>query len=90
LLEKDNVKVTAHKFSSIDSMRVCLRRGLGFTLCPEILVEKELYHKHLVRLDWRDPELEAAVVMIWHKEKWCSPLLKDFMMISEKIMSQQR
>ena len=68
-------------------MRACLEQGLGFTLCPEISVEKELSERRLVRLDWQTPELEAAVVMIWHREKWCSPLLGDFMALSEKIMT---
>lgn len=29
---------------------------------------------------------EAAVVMIWHQDKWCSPLLRRFMEISKKEM----
>ncbi len=32
------------------------------------------------------PEHEAAVVMIWHQDKWCSPLLKRFMDLAVKEM----
>ena len=31
-------------------------------------------------------EHEAAVVMIWHQDKWCSPLLRRFMELAEEAM----
>ena len=33
------------------------------------------------------PEHEAAVVMIWHQDKWCSPLLRRFMELALEMMS---
>ena len=75
------------EFSSVRGMRACLKRGLGFTICPEISVSGDLKEKTLVRLDSRDDGSEAALIMIWHVEKWCSPLLKHFMQLSEEVMS---
>jgi DNA-binding transcriptional LysR family regulator len=67
-------------------MRACLKRGIGFTICPEVSVEEELREKSLVRLHSRDENDEASLVMIWHSEKWCSPLLRHFMELSEGVM----
>jgi len=71
-------------------MRTCLKRGLGFTVCPEIAVEPELRQKRLVRLAPENDKDEASLIMIWHAEKWCSPLLTDFMRLSEAVMGEQK
>ena len=68
-------------------MRACLQRGLGVTLCPEVSVADALKAKRLVRLETGQDDDEAALVMIWHAEKWCSPLLRHFMKLSEGAMS---
>ncbi|MBI9086636.1 MAG: hypothetical protein JEZ11_23765 [Desulfobacterales bacterium] len=75
------------KFSSIRGLRACLKRGLGFTVCPEVSVEEELKAKSLVRFDFSEDNDEASLIMIWHSEKWCSPLLKHFMNLSEEVIS---
>jgi len=69
-------------------MRACLKRGLGLTLCPQVSVEKDLEVKSLVRLHSRDINDEVSLIMIWHAEKWCSPLLKHFMQLSESVLSE--
>ena len=33
-------------------------------------------------------EHEAAVVMIWHQDKWCSPLLRRFMDMAGEEMAR--
>jgi hypothetical protein len=50
-------------------------------------VEKDLEENSLVRLNSKDYNDEASLIMIWHAEKWCSPLLKHFMKLSEEVMS---
>lgn len=67
-------------------MKACLKRGIGFTLCPEVSVEDELKKKDLVRLAFRGDEDEVSLIMIWHSEKWCSPLLNHFMQLSEDVI----
>ncbi len=67
-------------------MKACLKRGIGVTLCPEVSVEDELKQKSLVRLTSRWDDDEAALIMIWHSEKWCSPLLKHFMELSKAVL----
>lgn len=67
-------------------MRKCLKRGIGYTICPAVSVRRELAEESLSKLNWGGHPLETSVVMIWHAEKWCSPLLKHFMALAEEIM----
>jgi DNA-binding transcriptional LysR family regulator len=68
-------------------MRLCLKRGLGVTLCPDVSVADALKAGRLVRLETGNEDDDASLVMIWHAEKWCSPLLRHFMKLSEGAMS---
>ena len=69
-------------------MRACLKRGIGLTICPAVSVKEELKAKDLVRLKSRKISDEVSLIMIWHSEKWCSPLLKHFMKLSERVISE--
>ncbi|MBA3008735.1 MAG: LysR family transcriptional regulator substrate-binding protein [Proteobacteria bacterium] len=74
------------EFSSITSLRACLKRGIGVTICPEIAVAEDLGTQELMALKWNQSDDQVPVIMIWHSEKWCSPLLTDFMNQAQKIM----
>jgi len=52
-------------------------------------VQKELADGCLAKLKWNEKDVETSVLMIWHAEKWCSPLLKHFMAISKDIITNQ-
>lgn len=83
----DKVGAGKLEFSSANSLRGCLQRGIGFTVCPEVSVQRELAEGSLSTLRWRGQELETSVIMLWHAEKWSSPLLKHFRMRSEEVIS---
>jgi DNA-binding transcriptional LysR family regulator len=87
LLEKQ--KITFHKleFSSVNSMRNCLKRGVGYSLCPAVSVEKELADGSLSAIKWGGGHFETSVIMIWHAEKWCSPVLNHFMRLTKNMIS---
>lgn len=89
LLEDKKIKPHKLEFSSINGMRNCLKRGLGYTICPQVSVRKDLEDGSLARINWHDAPLESSVIMIWHAEKWCSPLLKHFMTITREIISNE-
>jgi len=71
-------------------MMACLKRGLGFTVCPAAAVEEELQAGRLVRLAAVGGDDEVSLIMIWHAEKWCSPLLTHFMALSEAVMADSQ
>jgi DNA-binding transcriptional LysR family regulator len=74
------------EFNSIEAIKKCVTAGLGITVIPEIAVRDELQQGKLVRLDWNE-EMEVAVLMIWHKEKWISPALSAFMETMRKVIA---
>jgi DNA-binding transcriptional LysR family regulator len=86
-LEERNVAAVRLEFASINSLRNCLKRGIGYTICPDASVQRELAEESLLKLGWHGDLLETSVIMIWHIEKWCSPLLKHFMKLCEEIIS---
>jgi DNA-binding transcriptional LysR family regulator len=67
-------------------MRKCLKLGIGVTICPEVAVEADLAKGYLKKLNWSTKDAQIPVIMIWHAEKWCSPLLKQFMKIAKDII----
>jgi hypothetical protein len=50
------------------------------------MIRGELAEGRLSKLRWCAEHFETSVIMIWHVEKWCSPLLKHFMALSEAVM----
>lgn len=38
------------------------------------------------KLKWKEAPMETSLLMIWHAEKWCSPLLKRFMTLCEEVI----
>lgn len=86
LLDENNVGVKTIKFSSVNSLRACLGKGIGFTLSPLSAIEKEVTLNQLVPLNWTDGPDEVSLMMIWHVDKWCSPVLKRFMAMAEEMI----
>jgi DNA-binding transcriptional LysR family regulator len=87
LLEEQKIKSHKLEFSSINGMRNCLKLSLGYTICPHVSVRRELEDGSLSRLSWHAAPFETSIVMIWHAEKWCSPLLKHFMALTRETIS---
>jgi DNA-binding transcriptional LysR family regulator len=66
-------------FNSVEAIKQCVSRGVGVTLVPEMSITRELAAGELVILPWVEKELETAILMIRHKDKWISPALQMFM-----------
>lgn len=79
-LEEQSIDHRAMEFSSCNSLRACLQRGIGLTICPTVSIGKELQEGSLQVLNW--PQTFTSVIMIRHVDKWCSPVLKRFMEIA--------
>ncbi|MGD8715572.1 MAG: LysR family transcriptional regulator [Desulfobacterales bacterium] len=74
------------EFNSVAAIIECVAAGLGVTLIPEIAVRRELELKKLVNLKWTESNLEVAQLMIWHKDKWLSPIMKGFMDTTREVL----
>ncbi len=66
------------EMNSVEAIKQSVMKGIGLTIIPEITVREELKQGGLAALSW-DEELETGVCMIWHKDKWFSPVLKALM-----------
>ena len=77
---------TLLEFNSVEMLKACLIRSSGVTMIPEITVRAEIDRGDLSILQWEDPHMETAILMIWHKAKWLSPSLRAFMDISRAVI----
>jgi DNA-binding transcriptional LysR family regulator len=71
--------------NSITAIKNFVVAGTGITVIPRIVVEKEIADGALVVLPWRGRKIHYTdLFMIWHKDKWMSPILRAFIdMIKE-------
>ena len=74
------------EFNSVAAIIECVAAGLGVTLIPEVAVSRELGLKNIQTLPWPESNMEVAQLMIWHKEKWLSPILKGFMDTAREVL----
>lgn len=79
LLAEEKVQpASTIEFNSIEAIKQSVAVGVGMTLLPEIAVAKELDSKQLTVLHTMGMELVSTLLMIWHKDKWLSPILASF------------
>lgn len=79
LAEKRVRTASIIEMNSIEAIKQCVIRGVGITIIPEISIREEARQGKLAILPWTEDQLETAVLMIWHKDKWLSPTLQAFM-----------
>ncbi len=73
---------TVMELNSVAATLACVTQGIGVTIAPEIAVEQEILGGRLVRFEMVDGVLEAGILMIWHPEKFISPVMEAFMDIT--------
>lgn len=85
MLSEANIKTGAKmEFNSVEAVKQCVIKGLGITIIPKLSVQNEIEKSKLVILPLKDEILETSVSMIWHKNKWLSPTLTEFMNCARK------
>ena len=76
------------QFNCIEAIKKFVRGGGGITVLPGIAVEHELDAGDLIALSWVDGPIHADLFMLWQKDKWLPPILKEFMeLIRENLVS---
>jgi len=79
LTEAKVVPATMIELNSVESIKQCVLKGVGIAMLPRIVVEKEIRAGQLAVLPCAEMDLEAGILMIWHRNKWISPTLGAFM-----------
>jgi DNA-binding transcriptional LysR family regulator len=76
------------EFSSVEAIKECVSLGMGLSLLPEIVVDRELARRQLVSLAWAGEEMGIATHVVWHKDKWISPALGAFVSLLEQMLKE--
>lgn len=71
---------------SVQAIKQFTMSGLGISLLPKVAVEQELEEGKLVKLNYYGPELNIYSQVLYHKDKWISPAMKEFMILASKYM----
>ena len=77
---------TTMEFGSIEAIKQCVMANLGVTLLPEIAVCHEVNTGRLIALPWFASDFHMHTRLLWHKDKWLSPALGEFIHLSEQML----
>lgn len=74
------------ELNSIEAIKQCVFKRIGVAMFPLLAIREELAQQTMTILPWPDDPLETGILMIWHKDKWLSPVLKDFMETVREVL----
>ncbi|MCQ6268142.1 LysR family transcriptional regulator [Fictibacillus sp. WQ 8-8] len=74
------------EFQSAEAIKQCAISGIGIAFLPEIVTEVEVERGELVALPWRILDLDVYTQMLWHKDKWLSPIILSFIETAREVM----
>ncbi|MGG1597517.1 LysR family transcriptional regulator [Paenibacillus naphthalenovorans] len=85
--EKEGIdSITYLEFQSAEAIKQCAISGIGIAFLPEIVTEAEVERGELVALPWQIPDLHVYTQMLWHKDKWLSPILLSFIEAAREVL----
>ena len=67
------------EFSSIEAVKQCVVSNLGVSLLPKFCVEDLIEAKKIRVIKGNGDEIKFSTQISYHKNKWLSPLLNEFM-----------
>lgn len=77
------------ELNGIEAIKQCVFKGIGVAMFPLMAIRQELAQQSMTILPWPDDPLETAILMIWHKDKWLSPVLKVFMETVREVLKNK-
>ena len=87
ILSEHNIKPNlVLETGSVQAIKQFTMSGLGITLLPAVPVSDEINSGKLIPLNWAGPDFGIISQVIYHKDKWISPALKEFLKLSHKYM----
>lgn len=78
------------EFQSAEAIKQCAISGIGIAFLPEIVTEFEVKRGELVALPWRTSDLDVYTQMVWHKDKWLSPIIVSFIETVREVMTTEK
>ncbi len=88
--EKEGIdSITYLEFQSAEAIKQCAISGIGIAFLPEIVAEAEVERGELVALPWQIPDLHVYTQMLWHKDKWLSPIMMSFIEAARELLASE-
>ncbi len=73
------------ELSSVGAIKECTSCGLGVTVLPRISVMDDLKRGKLVELNWQGPSFNVHTQLVYHRQKWLSPVIESFLTLCDQI-----
>ncbi|PQP81571.1 LysR family transcriptional regulator [Paenibacillus sp. PCH8] len=77
--------ITYLEFQSAEAIKQCAISGIGIAFLPDFVTEAEVERGELVVLPWQVPDLHVYTQMLWHKDKWLSPIILSFIETTREV-----
>lgn len=89
--EKEGIdSITYLEFQNAEAIKQCAIAGIGIAFLPEIVAKAEVERGELVALPWQIPDLHVYTQMLWHKDKWLSPILLSFIEAVREVIGEEK
>ncbi len=75
---------------SIKSIKQLTTCGMGITFLPMVSVEEELANGELAPLNWAGSQLQVETQLIYHKDKWVTPIMRAFLDTAKEVLDETR
>lgn len=83
-----NVQLTSIvELHSVEAIKQCAVQGMGIAVLPQVAVSSELAQGTLARLPWTGENFQIRTHLVRHKEKWLSPVLEAFLLLTHEMLS---
>ncbi|NMI03378.1 LysR family transcriptional regulator [Paenibacillus sp. SZ31] len=88
--EKEGIdSITYLEFQSAEAIKQCAISGIGIAFLPDLVTKAEVERGELVVLPWQVPDLHVYTQMLWHKDKWLSPIILSFIETTREVYAIQ-
>lgn len=74
------------EFGSIEAIKQCVIAGVGIALLPKMVVEKDIREGKIKEFPWQPSISSLYTHIAWHKDKWMTPPLEEFIEITRKTL----
>jgi DNA-binding transcriptional LysR family regulator len=81
---------TQLEFGSLDAIKQCVISRLGLAQVPAVAVQSELAERKLVVLKWGEAPIEMETQVVFHKSKWISPAMSEFLALTRSYFQELR
>ncbi|SFJ32874.1 LysR family transcriptional regulator [Thermoflavimicrobium dichotomicum] len=78
------------EFWSIEAIKSCIYAGLGIGYLPLITCRKEVEEGRLAILNWEDPNPSVVTQLAYHKKKWLTPALREWIHLVREYAKEWR